>query len=299
MFPVTVIADSISRGGSRITTIQATYWRGIHAELMTHRAFSRNASSSRAIPVSTVLKQVWSNPAGPLHWGKNQAGMQAKGEISSWRKRLGRMFWGAAAKTACVFAWSMMKLGVHKQVANRLLEPFQYITVIITSTEWQNFFELRCHPDAQPEMQVLANRIRSAMDNSFPVEREVGEWHLPYITEGDWKRAHTYLRKMRTQQDMPSEEDLLHVLIKCSVARCARVSYLTHDGLTPSISKDLALHDKLVVARPRHASPAEHQAAAFYIKKNFRNLRGWIPYRAVLEEQLPYTILGKLGASQA
>lgn len=299
MFPVTVIADSISRGGSRITTIQATYWRGIHAELMTHRAFSRNASSSRAIPVSTVLKQVWSNPAGPLHWGKNQAGMQAKGEISPWRKRLGRMLWGAAAKTACVFAWSMMKLGVHKQVANRLLEPFQYITVIITSTEWQNFFELRCHPDAQPEMQVLANRIRSAMDNSFPMELETGEWHLPYIKEGDWKRARAYLRKANPQQAKPSDEDVLHVLIKCSVARCARVSYLTHDGLIPSIFKDLALHDKLVVARPRHASPAEHQAAAFYINRNFRNLRGWVPYRAVLEEQLPYAFLGKLGTSQA
>lgn len=299
MFPVTVIADSLSPSGSRITTIQATYWRGIHAELMTHRAFSRNASSSRAIPVSTMLKQVWSNPAGPLHWGKNQAGMQAKSEISPWRKRLGHMLWGAAAKTACVFAWSMMKLGVHKQVANRLLEPFQYITVIITSTEWQNFFELRCHPDAQPEMQVLANRIRSAMDNSFPVQREMGEWHLPYITEGDWKRAHTYLRKMRAQQDMPSEEDILRVLIKCSVARCARVSYLTHDGLTPSISKDLALHDKLVVARPRHASPAEHQAAAFCTNKYFRNLRGWTPYRAFLEGTLPSSLLDSLGNPRA
>lgn len=268
MYQTKVIADSINPAGKRITSIQTRYWRAIHAEVMTHRVFSRNASSSRAIPVATMLKQVWSDPAGPLHWGVNQPGMQARSELVGWKRALAGGLWRGAAKVACAFAWSMMKLGVHKQVANRLLEPFQYISVIITATEWDNFFTLRDHPDAQPEIQFLAKQIRRAMDQSYPVKRKIGEWHLPYISIEE-----------RFIFDMKD-------LIKMSVARCARVSYLTHDGANPRKDKDVALHDKLVVAEPIHASPAEHQAMAMSSDSPCRNFKGWQPYRVLLEESI-------------
>lgn len=266
MYEVRVIADSVGPSGIRITTIQMRYWRAIHAEFMTHRAFSRNASSSRAIPVKTMLKQVWNNPAGPLHWGQNRPGMQAKFELTGWRRRTAQLLWRGAAKTACVFAWGLMKLGMHKQVANRILEPFQYISVIVTATDWDNFFKLRDHPDAQPEIQHLAQLIRQAMNHSVPKYLNQHEWHLPYVTD---------------------EERAIHsvdILRKLSTARCARVSYLTHDGQKPDVEKDIKLHDRLVVAKPIHASPAEHQAMALPSSTTtFRNFRGWMQYRVVLE----------------
>jgi thymidylate synthase ThyX len=265
MYDVKIIADSIGDNGIRIITVQARYWRAIHAELMTHRVFSRNASSSRAIPVLTMLKQVWNDPAGPLHWGQNRPGMQAHEELPGWRKRAAQMLWRGAAKTACVFAWSLMKLGAHKQVANRILEPFQYISVIITATDWDNFFELRDHKDAQPEIQHLARLIRTAMDASKPQWLAVNQWHLPYITRAE------------------RNTNPLDMLLKASVARCARVSYLTHDGDAPSLKKDVALHDRLVVAKPIHASPAEHQAVALRTDVRCRNFRGWNQYRDQLE----------------
>lgn len=284
MYQVKVIADSLNPLGIRLLTIQVRYWRAIHAELMTHRAFSRNASSSRAIPVETMLKQVWNDPAGPLHWGINQPGMQARAEMVGWRRAMAGALWRGAAKAACTFAWGLMKLKAHKQVANRLLEPFQYISVIITATDWDNFFELRDHPDAQPEIQHLARQIKAAMAASYPKRIEDGDWHLPYIREEDRKAAIRLCQEGRITRDMPSEEELLAVLRKVSVARCARVSYLTHDGSRPNFKKDVELHDHLVVAKPIHASPAEHQAMATPTSCHFRNFRGWAQYRMDLEE---------------
>ncbi len=169
---------------------------------------------------------------------------------------------------ACGVAWAMGKFGVHKQIANRVLEPWQFIHVIVTATEWENFFLLRDHPDAQPEIRVLAAEIKYWMDHSTPEELAEGMWHLPYVT-------------MEEQETYP-----LLDCIKMSVARCARVSYLTHDGQKPNIEKDIALHDSLVVAEPIHASPAEHQAMASYqsgFRKNFRN---WIQYRTAIEKKI-------------
>lgn len=286
MYDAKIIADSFNPTGQRITTVQTRYWRAIHAELMTHRVFSRNASSSRAIPVSTMLKQVWNDPAGPLHWGVNQAGMQARAEMVGWRRAAAGMLWRGAAKAACAFAWGLMKLGAHKQVANRLLEPFQYISVIITATDWDNFFELRDHEDAQPEIQHLARSIRAAMKDSWPKRMAAGEWHLPYIVDSDYDAAYQICKKNRITRDEPSYKEIVTILLKLSVARCARVSFLTHDGETPSVKKDIQLHDRLVVARPIHASPAEHQAMARANNNRYRNLTGWMQYRVELEEQL-------------
>ena len=286
MYEAKIIADSFNPAGNRITTVQTRYWRAIHAELMTHRAFSRNASSSRAIPVQTMLKQVWKDPAGPLHWGVNQPGMQARAEMVGWRRAAAGALWRGAAKMACGFAWGLMKLGTHKQVANRLLEPFQYISVIITATDWDNFFLLRDHEDAQPEIQHLAKCIKTAMNASFPRKLAAGDWHLPYITDEDREAAYIARKKNRITRDEPNHEEISALLVKLSVARCARVSYLTHDGKTPSLRKDIELHDRLVVSRPIHASPAEHQAMAMHGSLRYRNLVGWAQYRIELEKQV-------------
>lgn len=262
---VKVVEDSTAFHGIRLTSLQLRYWRAIHAEFMTHRVFSRNASSSRAIPVKKVLAQVWNDPAGPIHWGANQAGMQAKAELTGWRNKAARFLWRTAAKVACVFAWGFVKIGLHKQVANRILEPWQYINVLVTATEWENFFELRCHPEAQPEIQELAEAIRVAMEASTPVYIGYGEWHTPYVTEEEY--------------EVNSNADL----VKVSTARNARTSYLTHEGKPSLLADDIALHDKLVVAEPLHASPAEHPATPMATPAWSRNFRGWRQYRDVLE----------------
>lgn len=268
MYSAQVVACSTSLHGVCLTTLSLRYWRAIHAELLTHRAFSRNASSSRAIPVKTVLRQVWNDPAGPLHWGVNQPGMQARAELVGWRRALAGGLWRAASKAVCGFAWGMMKLGVHKQVANRLLEPFQYITVLVSATDWTNFFELRLHEDAQPEIQHLARKMYEAMSVAEPTVLQPGEWHLPYVTDEE--------RKLYP----------VHELRKFSTARCARVSYLTHDRKNPSAKKDRGLHDRLVGARPIHASPTEHVAQAMYTAERLNNFRGWAQYRIDIEEAM-------------
>lgn len=271
-FSAKVVADSIGEHGVRLTTLQLRYPRMVHSEFMTHRAFSRNASSSRAIPVAKMIEQVRNEPAMPVHWGKNQPGMQAREELIGDARDQAYIQWLKAANDAADRAEKMMKLGLHKQVANRILEPFQFISVIVTATDWDNFFELRDHKDADPNIKLLAFLMKKAMGESAPVLRKPGgtadAWHLVYIT--DEERAE-FLRDPR-------------LLCKLSAARCARVSYLTHEGTIPTISKDLDLHDKLVGSRPLHASPTEHQAEVMYgYPFPERNFRGWTQYRSVVE----------------
>jgi len=263
-FEVKIIADSISGAGTRLTTFQLKYPRFIHGELMTHRDFSRNASSSRAIPVQKMIAQVWHNPAMPVHWGANQPGMKARQELEGRKARAAKSLWRTAAKVACVVAWGMTKVGLHKQVANRILEPWQHMHTIVSATEFENFFTLRCHPDAQPEFQELARMMRMSYLVSVP--RPTSGWHLPYVTDAEL------------------EELQLEKLIAISVARCARVSYLTHDKKAPDVEKDIALHDALVSSVPIHASPAEHQAwPSGDPDTKFANFREWIQYRADIE----------------
>lgn len=264
----TMIEDSYYKD-SRISTMQLRYHRYIHGEFMTHRVFSRNASSSRAIPVKKMLSQVWNDPAMPTHWGANQAGMQAKKELSGVKLALAKFAWRTAAKLACGAAWVATKVGLHKQVANRILEPWQFIHVIVTATEWENFFLLRDHPDAQPEIKELARLMKIALARSIPKYRGPNQWHLPYISD--------YERNLFSIEEC----------IKMSVARCARVSYLTHDGKSPDRVKDVDLHDKLVVSEPLHASPAEHQASPGNSQVFYKNFRGWQQYRSFLELKTP------------
>jgi thymidylate synthase ThyX len=270
-----VIEDSLAPNGARLTTMQLRYPRFIHAEFMTHRVFSRNASSSRAIPIAKLIAQVRHEPATPVHWGKNQPGMQASQELEGAELSYAKRVWLAAAEAAAKFAEDLSAAGVHKQVANRVLEPFAHISVIVTATEWTNFFALRLHKDAQPEIRVLSERMHEALSRSLP--RNVGSgpqngdaWHLPYVTDRE-----------RTSTASPL------LLAQLSAARCARVSYLTHDGAEPSQDKDLELYNRLVGAEPLHASPVEHQAYPLSQSSVWcKNFRGWRQFRTDVEVAL-------------
>lgn len=244
-----VIAHSSHPGCPDLITIQARYPRFIHSEVMTHRAFSRSASSSRAVPVSRMIDEAYDDPAMPVEWGRNQAGMQAGAEIEDVEEA--EALWLEARDKAVAYADDLLKLGLHKQIVNRILEPFAHISVVITATDWDNFFALRCHPAADPTMRALAKAMRDAIKGSTPQPLELGQWHLPY---GD-------------------------SLIK-SAARCARVSYLRHDGASPTHADDARLADLL--RAEKHMSPFEHQAWPTPGERH-ANLNGWQSQRAILE----------------
>lgn len=274
-----IIEDSIGDHGVRLTTMQLRYPRFIHAEFMTHRVFSRNASSSRAIPVDKIIQQVIDDCAMPVKWGKNQPGMQADEELDPLAEGVAvHQAWLAARDAAVKQAKVMVKYGAHKQIVNRILEPFAHISVIVTATEWDNFFNLRCHSGADPTFQALAESMRNVMNEGVPTVRsassnDVSTFHLPYISLEE-KISHP-----------------VYILIKCSAARCARVSYLNHDGSTPSIDKDLSLYDRLVGSTPLHASPVEHQAFPYHDKDMWcNNFRGWNQYRYDVEHRQGFTL---------
>lgn len=283
MITAKIIEDSISTAGKRITTLQLTYPRFIHAELMTHRVFSRNASSSRAIPVKKMIAMVRDEPAMPIHWGANQPGMQAKEQLVGKDLDYAKGVWLRAARSAANFAEEMEQIGLHKQVANRLLEPFQHIHVVLTATEFDNWFSLRAHPDAQPEIQELAMQMGDVMYRNEPKILEFGEWHLPYVTEEE-----------RNDGFFKANPDNAELLRKISAARCCRVSYLKHDGSTASIADDIDLCDKLAGSIPIHASPFEHQATpdlylrrgatGYWLKPELHgNFIGWVQNRKEIE----------------
>lgn len=289
---VQIIADSINDSGNRLTTFQLRYWRPIHSELMTHRVFSRNAGSSRARPSKRIIDQVRNDPWGPLHWGANQKGMQAEELLKASERVQAERTWMEAAHYAADSAQLLLEANAHKQIVNRILEPFTYIDVVVTATEYNNWFVLRDHPDAQPEIQDLARRMKQALDSHTPVQLKPGEWHLPYIQGEDWEAieehilSQTYLKWTNLR---PLRLDLAR---KISVARCARVSYKAFDGTNSSIEKDLGLFEKLLVSQPLHASPAEHQATpdeshqdGWLYQELHGNFIGWIQYRKTLDNE--------------
>lgn len=267
MFKAKVILDSINPyNGVRLITMELTYPRFIHSEFMTHRMFSRNSASSRAIPIEKMIKMVQTNPAMPVFWGKNKKGMSADAQLDDISRC--KSLWLKGRDRAVLTAKAMLDAGLHKQITNRVLEPWLWHTVICTATEWSNFFALRDHEDAQPEIAHLARLMREAQSKSIP---ETNEIHLPYIVDEDYSDAVDF-----------SETDLVESLFKVSSARCARVSYLTHDGKR-EISKDLELFDKLVTGSGHgHWSPMEHPALAIDEMTEMDwsgNFRGWMQYR--------------------
>jgi hypothetical protein len=317
------ILHSISPGGIELKSVLARYPRFIHAEELTHRILSstpdmiveindgvmydrnlsRNASSSRAIPVQRLIDDILRDTAMPIHWGRNKKGMQADEGI--WDAYIKNPFhpfdsmrkagsilspeqaWLLARDNAIKMAQAFADADYHKQIVNRLLEPFSHINVLITATDWDNLFELRDHKDAQPEIQVLARAIKAAFANSEPQVLQPGEWHLPFVTHDDRARV--------SSTGILIGHRPIEQMIKISVARCARTSYLTHEGKVPTIEQDLRLYDDLVGARPLHASPAEHQATPDQKAMNMNawltpglhgNFRGWNQNRKILEAQI-------------
>ena len=255
-----IVADSISPLGIRLTTFQLRYWRPIHSELMTHRVFSRNAGSSRARPSLKIIKQVRDEPWGPIHWGANEPGMQAHAEMDPMSVHAAKGVWHRAAKEAAENAEALVRIGAHKQIVNRLLEPFTYIDVLVTATDYANWFMLRDHKDAQPEIRELAQLMQLKYNASLPKAIQLGQYHLPYITHADWQDVEAHCQVDRVTRDMPSYKEKLEFIRKISVARCARVSYKAFDGVVAPMAKDLELFEQLLVSQPVHASPAEHQA---------------------------------------
>lgn len=275
-FEAKIVADSISEDGKRITTFQLKYPRYIHAELMTHRVFSRNAGSSRAIPVNKLAERALDELVEPIHWLKNQAGMQASSEeLEGKQLRQAKLVWKRMAEFCAEGVKELGKLGLHKQWANRPLEWFSTISVVVTSTEWDNWFELRAHPDAQPEIHNLACLMRDAFETSIPTELRPGQWHLPYIiTEFDLQPILAYVNgkpRYRALREATQNYSInvngvrvqvsLENALKSSAAYCARVSYDKHDGTSATLEENLQLHDRLVGSAPIHASPIEHQAS--------------------------------------
>lgn len=265
-----VIEDSVSTADIRLTTLQLRYPRMIHAEFMTHRVFSRNARSSRAVPMSRLSAEDIYVP----QFAHNQSGMQAAKPLSEeWQAEAARE-WILHAQSAARLAYLLGGkdgYNIHKQWVNRLLEPFGYIDVLVTSTEWSNFFALRLDGAAQPEMQMLAQAMKQALDNSLPKVLHPGEWHLPYIRREDWN---AYPQDLIEGGDGYSYDQALEALQKISVARCARLSYEPFDGSQSwNHQKEIERYDKLMGSNPKHASPAEHQATP---DEEFVNAEGWV-----------------------
>ena len=261
-------------------TFELTYPRYIHSEFMTHRTFSRNASSSRAIPVKRMIEQVESNPVIPPKVYMNKAGMVGDVEADEATTMAFHNLWLDAAHDACKIAKDMDRLGIHKQHINRILEPFQFIKVIVTATEWDNFFKLRLAPDAQPEMQELAKAIYEEMykfkdtpygyiKGEFEGELEGESWLItvPYVTDNDL--------------DILGDDCDNITLMQVSAARCARVSYNNHDGSKPDIKKDLELFNRLYTSG--HMSPLEHTCLMDECYVHNANLIGWLSLRHILE----------------
>ena len=251
-----IIADS-SFAGTRITTFELEYPRFIHAEFMTHRQFSRNAASSRAIPIDRMHQQVKTNMAMPIHWGRNQAGMSAKEEVDPDQRKSSAMNWQVACDMAVHNSRMLSLDNIHKQIANRVTEPFQMIKVVVTATEWNNWYWLRNHTDAQPEIQELASIMLQAHEYSQPQELVSGQWHLPYVD--------TYLDDKQYFKDSNDNYLTLDQSKAISASCCAQVSYRKSDD---SLEKAEMIFDKLINSEPVHASPIEHQATPMITAKD-------------------------------
>ena len=247
----TIIQDSISHFDKRITTFELDYPRFIHAELMTHRMFSRNAASSRAIPVATMHQLIRDNPATPVVWQKNQPGMQSTEDLINEQLEMAQQEWQVAAHMAVDSSKALLDAGLHKQWANRPTEPFQMMKTIVTATEYDNWFNLRDHSDAQPEIHELASCMRQAMEASEPMRLNYNEWHVPYVerrrTENTKRMYYVVNGQALTDQEA----------IKVSASCCAQVSYRKLDD---TLEKAEMIYDRLINSKPMHASPIEHQA---------------------------------------
>lgn len=309
MIQAKVIADSENIIGDRITTMIVTFPRLILAELNTHRMFSRNSASSRAIPFKKMLASVWNNPFIPIAWQKDHSGMQGNEYFTNKVQIfLLRNLWLLARTLAVVLAWTLSKVGLTKQLCNRLLEPFMWHTVIITATEWENFFALRSpiylpvgnanetfrskrdarkrfanelegvdwllvnKGQAEIHMMALAEAMWDAYNKSTPKNLKQGEWHIPFEDQIQEPRIWSLMsEKFGSDMPQPQWAKLFwEMKVKIATAMCARVSYTVvgEEGKKPNYENDIKLHNRL--AASGHWSPFEHCAQAMGID-NYEN----------------------------
>jgi thymidylate synthase ThyX len=260
-----IIGDAInSFTGKRLTTFKVTYHRFITAEFNTHRMLSKNASSSRAIPVKKLVQKMWQDNVEPVWWGAAQKGMQAKEELTGVRKFMARALWHSLRAVNALGALGFNAIGVHKQIANRVIEPYATITMIVSATEWGNFFSLRAHPDAQPEFQALAYQMQELYDSNVPMLLRPGDVYIPPCYD-------------------IGEKYSLQTRVKAAVGKIARVSYLTHEG-EADVNKDVQLFMRLVGSIPRHSSPTEHVAFATQNTSSGNFGKGWVQLRKHIED---------------
>lgn len=254
-----IVLDSVSPTGKRLTTFVFTLPKRIQAEFNTHRALSRNAASSRAIPFERMVNEIERDPyrCAPISWGRNRPGMQesdAQADRIQCTQAHIRGYYAAKATATALY-----EQGVHKQVCNRYLEPYMWTKIVATATEWTTFFVQRCHESAEPHIRAAAIDARRLYYTNEPRKVDFHGWHMPFLEDVDAGLS-------------------LENRIKVSVARCARVSYLSHDG-TRDVEKDIALYDKLANADPPHASPLEHAARAMVLPSRSGNFIGWQQHR--------------------
>lgn len=285
MIKTEILLDSINESnGSRLTTWILEYPRFVHAEFMTHRMFSKNAASSRAIPIEKMIQQIIDNPAMPIWWGKNQSGMQANEELDGVKLGYVKTRWLEARDKAIDYARELNEIGLHKQITNRILEPWFNIRIVMSATEIQNFFALRAHKDAQPEIRVLAEQMLELYNNSQPQILKPGEWHIPF---GD-KLDEAQLTSINlSNYDIESHDwwkGMNEIKRKIAIARCARVSYFNYEG-KDDYQADIKLCDRLFGAIPRHLSPTEHVAQATDNNNFIANFKGFKQYRYFFNDQ--------------
>jgi len=277
MIDAKIVLDSINPVGCRLTTMEVTCNRYILAELNTHRAFSRNSASSRARSVNKTIDEVFNNTAFPPIFNSERKGMSGGSEIRD--PMLAKQVWQEAADSAVLQARKLVELGVHKSIVNRILEPYMWHTVILTSSNWSNFFEQRLAlleddtPASDPAMYLLAQKMYKALDESKPKELKAEELHTPFITQRELEVFGKDAKHYSTR-------------VALSVARCAGVSYLNQNTVREQ-SKDLELFRKLLNAKPPHWSPFEHVAKAKNDSCNYHNLNGWKSYRFYMEVGTP------------
>jgi thymidylate synthase ThyX len=280
-YNVRVLKDSIAFG-KRLTTLEVTLPRIVLAEFNTHRMFSRNSASSRAIPVEKMLQRVKEDPFIPIYWGKNQKGMQAEQELTFEEQASAEREWLLARDSTVTHAQAMLNLGIHKQITNRLLEPFLWHTIIVTATEWDNFFGLRLHPDAQPEIRRAALLMKEAMNASVPTSLSSNEWHLPLVDD---------------HQELVEAGFSTDEICLISIGRCARVSYLTHDGKRDP-KADITLAKRLQSSG--HFSPFEHAARPAPVRDDgntwYGNFSGWQQYRKTVVNEHDFSKMSSVSA---
>ncbi len=292
-----IILDSIGPNGARLVTMELTYHRYVHAELMTHRLLSRNSASSRAIPNAKLVQRIMEDPAIPVVWGTNQTGMQAAQPLEGEEAEQAKRHWLSARRDALHHSKELSDssgygLNVHKQIVNRLIEPWMFITVLVTATELDNYFALRVHPKAQPEIEKVSRLALEACASSKPQRLKAGQWHLPLVTGYD--------------EDVLRQHDLSDAhLCRISTGRCARTSYMTHEGKREPV-KDLELCNEL--QKNGHMSPFEHAAQAMTTEEwkkyaehlacewiNHRipvgNFWGWRQFRKTIDNEHDFSLL--------